>query len=272
MPFTRADVLSAAQRSLAAAGAHDREGWLGLFTADGRVEDPVGSAPHRGRAAIGHFYDTFIGPREITHHLEADLVAGATVLRDLTLEIQMSDTLRMQVPTYIRYDVEDTPDGLRIAALSAYWELPTMIGRFLRGGVGALPAALDLGRAMATHQGVRGSLGFLRGFGGVGGGVGATFARLLDDACAGDEVGLRRRTAGVEIVAGDDEPRTASELTRLLSGGSWDKLIRSGRSVAARVHAAAGGGDGRCIVIGEHSARGVDRAALTRLRVFTDAQ
>ena len=134
MASQRAELLSAAQRSLVAAGARDRTGWLALFAAGGRVEDPVGSSPHRGRVAIGHFYDTFIGPREITFDLEADLVVGATVLRDLTLVIQMSPTLTMRVPAYIRYDMTDTAEGIRIAALSAYWELPAMIRQFLRGG------------------------------------------------------------------------------------------------------------------------------------------
>jgi hypothetical protein len=266
MASLRADVLSAAQRSLAAAGAHDRAGWLGLFTDDGRVEDPVGSSPHRGRVAIGHFYDTFIGPRDISHDLDADLVAGATALRDLTLEIRMSPTLTMQVPAYIRYDTRDTPAGLRIAALSAYWELPAMIRRFLLGGPAALPAGLALGRAMITHQGLRGSAGFLRGFGGVGSGIGTAFARCLDDACAGDEVGLRRHTTGVEITTGDDEPCTASDVARLLAGGRWDKRIRSGRSVVARVHTV----DRRAVVIGEYGTRRAERPALTRLRVFTD--
>ena len=266
MTSPRADVLSAAHRSLAAAGEHDRAGWLDLFTADGRVEDPVGSSPHRGRAAIGNFYDTFIGPRQISYDLDADLVVGATVLRDLTLAIQMSSTLTMQVPAYIRYDLKDTAGGLRIAALSAYWELPAMVRRFLGGGVGAVPAGLALGQAMVIHQGLRGSTGFLRGFAGTGTGTGKAFGRLLGDACDGDEIGVRRRTAGAVITAGDDEPRTASDVVRLLSGGRWDKQIRSGRSVAARVHTS----DQRAIVIGEYRTRGADRAALSRLRVFTD--
>ena len=46
-------------------GARPAAGWVGLFTADGRVEDPVGSRPHAGPVEIGRFYDTFIGPRDI---------------------------------------------------------------------------------------------------------------------------------------------------------------------------------------------------------------
>jgi len=260
------DVLSAAQRSLAAAAARDRAGWLALFSPYGRVEDPVGSAPHRGHVALGHFFDTFIGPREISHHLGADLVAGTTVLRDLTLQIQMASSLTLQVPAYLRYDITDTTQGLRISALSAYWELPAMVRRFVLGGVPALPAGVQLGRAMLTHQGVRGTLGFLRGFGGTGTGAGAAFARFLDDACSGNEIGLRRRIGDIDVTAGDGTALSASDLARLLAGGRWDKLIRSGHSAAARVQR-----DGwRGVVIGELRARGAERAVLGRLELFGD--
>ena len=74
MAPTDADVLATVERSLVAASARDRAGWLQLFTADGRVEDPVGSRPHVGAAQIARFYDTFIGPRRITAHRDADFV------------------------------------------------------------------------------------------------------------------------------------------------------------------------------------------------------
>ena len=89
MAFTRSDALATAERSPAAAGARDRDGWVGLFTADGRVEDPVGSQPHRGVAAIGRFFDTFIAPRDITYRPDADIVTGSTVVRDGELDITM---------------------------------------------------------------------------------------------------------------------------------------------------------------------------------------
>jgi hypothetical protein len=266
MPFTRADVLSAAQRSLASAGAHDRDDWVGLFTADGRVEDPVGSTPHRGHVAIGRFYDTFIGPRTITHHPENDIVVGTTVIRDLELEIAMASTVTMHVPTYIRYDMRNNEkDGLRIAALSAYWELPAMVGQFVRGGLGAVPAGISLGRTMFANQGLAGSLGFASGFRGLGTGGKGLFARFLDDACGGDEVGMRRLLSDTPVTVGDTETLTSSELVKHLSGASWSKLISSGRSVVARIDR-----EGRRSVligeIGEGAGRG--RPRITRIRLF----
>src|SRR6185312_15118959 len=82
-------LLATVERSPAAAADHDRAAWVGLFATDGQVEDPVGSRPHVGREQIGRFYDTFIGPRDITFHRDLDIVRGTTVIRDLLLEVAM---------------------------------------------------------------------------------------------------------------------------------------------------------------------------------------
>ncbi|PRC45002.1 hypothetical protein C6A85_97365, partial [Mycobacterium sp. ITM-2017-0098] len=248
-----------------AAGANDRAGWVGLFTADGRVEDPVGSAPHRGHVAIGRFYDTFIGPRTISHHPEHDIVVGTTVVRDLELEVAMASTVTMRIPIYIRYDLRDEKGELRIAALSAYWELPAMIGEFARGGLGALPAGISLGRTMFANQGLAGTLGFVSGFRGLGSGGKGLFARFLDDACGGDEVGMRRTVSDTPVTVGDSETMTSSDLVKHLSGGSWSKLVSSGRSVVARVER----DDRRTVVIGEvEGGPARERARIARIRLF----
>ena len=143
MAFTRADMLATAERSPAAAGARDRKAWVGLFMSNGRVEDPVGSTPHRGIAAIGRFYDTFVGPRDIRFHPDVDIVVGPIVVRDGELEVTMASTVTLRVPAYIRFDLQDDAGELKIAALSAFWELPAMVGQFLRVGIRAVPAAFS---------------------------------------------------------------------------------------------------------------------------------
>jgi hypothetical protein len=265
MAFTRADMLATAERSPAAAGARDRNAWVGLFTPNGRVEDPVGSRPHRGTAAIGRFYDTFIGPRDITFRRDVDIVVGTTVIRDGELEVTMASALTLMVPVYIRYDLQDEADELKIAALSAFWELPAMVGQFLRGGVRAVPAGVQLSQLLLTNQGLAGTLGFLSGFSGMGGGGKRLFARFLDDACGGDEVGMRRRLAGqVDISRGDDLQLSAADLLRHLSGARWRKLIGSGHAVVAATERAGQ----RSVIFAEV---GAEPAALKRIRVFSEA-
>jgi hypothetical protein len=265
MAFTRADMLTTAQRSPAAAGARDKKAWVGLFSAGGRIEDPVGSMPHIGQSAIGRFYDTFIGPRDIRYHPDVDIVVGPTVVRDGELEVTMASTLTLRVPIYIRYDLQDEDGELKIAALSAFWELPAMVGQFLRGGVGAVPAGLQLSRLLVRNQGLAGSLGFLSGFNGMSSGGKGLVARFLDAACAGDEVGMRRRLAGqVRICRGDDHQLSAADLLRHLSGGRWRKLIRSGHAVVASTERAGQ----RSVIFADV---GSEPVGITRIRVFSEA-
>ena len=122
---------------------HDRDGWVGLFTADARVEDPVGSRPHVGYDEIYRFYDTFIGPRDIKFHRDLDIVFGTVVLRDLELEVAMGPSVTMRIPAFLRYDLREANGEWRIAVLRAYWELPAMMRQFVRSGSGAIRPAFN---------------------------------------------------------------------------------------------------------------------------------
>jgi hypothetical protein len=277
---TRAEVLAIVERSPAAIGAHDREAWVGLFTPGGRVEDPVGASPHRGRAAIERFYDTFVGPRGITFHRDTDFVVGSTVVRDLDLEVSMADSLVMRIPAYLRYDVErknverknverknvEASDGeLRIARLQAHWELPAMVMQFARSGLAAVPAGLSLSRGLLANQGPGGTVGFLSGFRGVGARGKRHLTGFLDDACAGDEVAVRRRLSDrVLITLGDDDRLATSELVSRLAGAHPRKLIAAGNTVAARIESGAR----RQVLIAEMRSGPL---AIVRIRLFTES-
>jgi hypothetical protein len=229
MAFSRADMLAAASRSLAAAGARDREGWVGMFASGARVEDPVGSQPHRGRMAIGRFYDTFIGPRDITSHPDVDIVVGSTVIRDLTLELGMSSGLTLRIPAYLRYDLQHENGELKIATLYSFWELPPMVGQFLRSGPRSLPAGLQLSKDLLINQGLIGTLGFLSGFRGAGAQGKRRFEEFVGEARAGNEVAVRRRlTKRARITSGDDVPMSGAELLTRLAGARPHKMIGSG--------------------------------------------
>jgi SnoaL-like protein len=266
MTFSRADMLAAAERSLAAAGAHDRDGWVGLFVSGGRVEDPVGSQPHRGRMAIRRFYDTFIGPRDIGFQRDVDIVMGSTVIRDLSLEVGMSSGLTLRIPAYLCYDLEDDHGELKIAALSAFWELPAMAGQFLRSGARSVPAGLQLSKGLLTNQGLIGTLGFLSGFRGVGSQGKRRFAEFLADARAGNEVAVRRRMAKkARITTGDDVPLNAAELLKRLAGARPRKLIGSGNHVIVGLDR-----EGRRDVLTAEVA--AKPFAINRIRYFTDRE
>jgi hypothetical protein len=268
MSTTPAAVLATVERSPAAVAGHDRQAWVGLFTADGRVEDPVGSRPHIGRDQLARFYDTFIGPRTITFHRDVDIVAGSTVLRDLVLEVAMgsrdSACVTMHIPAILRYDVQSHGGELRIAALRAYWELPAMAVQFARCGVAAVPAGLRLTATLLRNQGLVGAAGFMAGIPGVGTRGKRLVSDLLADTAAGDEVAVKRRLGSTpRVTAGDDAVLPQSELVGLLAGTRVRTLLAAGRSVAARLS----GGGRDLVLIAEF---GTHPTALRRLRVFAD--
>ncbi|MET0702530.1 MAG: nuclear transport factor 2 family protein [Mycobacterium sp.] len=256
-----ADYLAAARSSLAAAGQGDRDGWLELFTPDGRVEDPVGSRPHIGPEQIGRFYDTFIGPRRIGHRSDVDIVTGSTVIRDLTLDVGMGPTVAMTIPVFLRYVVRECQGELKIAELQAYWELPSMIAQFSRYGVRAGPPGLELGRALLHNQGLGGAAGFLWGLRRVGGPHRRLLDALLAAVSAGDERTARRLLGGASLTMGDDRPIGPGQLVELLRGATWAKRIGAGRSIA--VAGTAGAVRGVLIV------QFADDRSISRLRYFT---
>ena len=199
-------LLAAVERSPQAAAAHDRTGWVGLFTVDGRVEDPVGSRPHAGPVEIGRFYDTFIGPRDIAFHRDLDIVRGSSVIRDLDLEVAMGPAVTMTIPAFLRYDLREVDGDWKVATLRAYWELPAMVLQFLRNGVSAVPATVQLSQGLIRNQRLRGTAGFVAGFRRVGSRQKTLVDTFVNAVGRGDRFGaLQALSSGATITFGDDE-------------------------------------------------------------------
>ncbi|ORW07756.1 ketosteroid isomerase family protein [Mycobacterium kyorinense] len=259
---TQSDLLAAVEQSPRAAAAHDRAGWVGLFTGDGRVEDPVGSRPHVGAAQIGRFYDTFIGPRDITFHRDLDIVRGSAVIRDLELEVAMGSAVTMHIPAFLRYDLREVDGTWKIAALRAYWELPSMMLQFLRNGLPAVPAGVQLSQGLLANQRLRGTLGFAAGFRRVGARHKRCVDNFLNAVASGDKfAALRTLSPTATMTFGDDEDLGVTELIERLAGAGWAKLIGAGRTVAVSVTAS----QGRGVVFADMAARGT---AIQRIRYF----
>jgi len=264
-PTPRSALLATVERSPEAVAVHDRAAWVGVFRADGQVEDPVGSRPHVGHAAIERFYDTFIGPRDISFRRDVDIVVGNTVLRDLDLDVDMGHGVRMHIPAILRYDLDHGADGWKIVRLQAYWELPAMIGQFARSGRGAAPAGLAMAGALLRNQGPGGALGFASGMRTGGGKARRALQALLTDAARGDELAVRRRLGEhPQITRGDDQRVGLSEFTAEFAGARVRKVIAAGRFVAAGVER---DGVGRSVVIAEVEP---GRPGFVALRLFAE--
>jgi Nuclear transport factor 2 (NTF2) domain len=262
VPLDRAHLMAAVERSPQAAAAHDRAGWVRLFTADGRIEDPVGSRPHLGTAQIGRFYDTFIGPRDITFHRDLDLVFGTAVLRDLELEVAMGPSATMHIPAFLRYDLREANGEWRIAVLRAYWELPAMVRQFARTGSGAISPGLQLSRNLLSNQGLRGAAGFMLGLRRVGNRHKELVEKFLRAVSRGDKFAAASAlTSTATITLGDNDRLELAEMVARLSGANRAKAIGAGPTVVVSLDS----DHGRAIIFADVAWRG---NSINRIRYF----
>ena len=236
-------LLAAVERSPEAAAAHDRAGWVGLLTADGRIEDPVGSRPHTGHAEIGRFYDTFIGPRDIAFHRDLDVVRGSAVVRDLDLEVVMGSAVAMTIPAFLRYDLREVNGEWKIAMLRAYWELPSMMLQFLRNGASAMPAAIQLSQGLIRNQRLRGTAGFAAGFRRVGSRRKQLVDSFVNAVGRGDRLAAQRAlSSNATMTFGDDDVADIADFVALCPGARAPKLIAAGSTVTASITSTQGRG------------------------------
>ncbi|SIK63159.1 steroid delta-isomerase [Mycobacteroides abscessus subsp. abscessus] len=251
------ELLATVQASPAAVGAHDKDTWVGLFATYGQVNDPVGSRPHIGESAIGKFYDTFIAPNTIVFDVENDVVAGMSVLRDLTIHTTMSTGVTMHIPMHLRYDVvEDGPaSSLKIDRLFAYWELRAMISQLLGSGGDGLLASAKLGPQLLKNQGLNGVLGFMRGLKGVHA-AGKQRVQELTAALAARDIPTVTTVLAPEA--------SLAEFASAASSLTVDKLLAAGPSVSATVHL----GNRRGIGLFEFSDNSAAPGTLASVRLY----
>lgn len=116
------------KRSMAAIEARDRAAWLALFVEDGIVEDPIGPSMfdpdglgHRGKEAIGKFFDEVIFPNDqIRFSIHSSYECGSEVANVGTIDITLPGGSQVaSVDLVSTYRINE--EGLLIS-LRAYWE------------------------------------------------------------------------------------------------------------------------------------------------------
>ncbi len=115
------------RKSMAMAEAKDRDGWLGLFAADGMVQDPVGPSMfdeagvgHVGIEAITAFYDNVISSSEsVRFEMRQWAEGGHECAFAGTITITLPGGMVGSVDLINIYTVTD--EG-KIASLRSFWE------------------------------------------------------------------------------------------------------------------------------------------------------
>jgi hypothetical protein len=169
MRATSEDLLELVGRSPAAVAAHDKSAWLDLFSREAVLQDPVGTAPQRrtpsaaGSDPLDRFWETFIAPNRISFTSYQDIVIGEEVVRDVAIRSEFESGVSIEVPAYLVYRTSQENGEERIQALTAHWELRSMLRQVLGEGLAGLLSMVQLGWRMLRLQGPAGVLGFSKG-------------------------------------------------------------------------------------------------------------
>jgi len=122
---------AASKRSLQAVQAKNREAWLDLFADDAVIEDPIGVSPidptgngHRGRAAIGAFWDKQIAPVSIRFEVRESYASGSECANVGTITISMANGMKARVDGVFVYRVNDAG---KLVSMRAHWEFDRML-------------------------------------------------------------------------------------------------------------------------------------------------
>ncbi len=177
--FSREEKLGTVMKSPKAVAIHDKQAWMSIFARYNIVEDPVGAPAHVsgvfdartgvcGNGPLGRFYDCFIAPRDLTFHVDRDIVCGASVVRDMTIEIRMSPKITLNVPMHAHYELVEENDTLKVQHLSAHWELAPALKQQMSFGLESLAVGMKLAQRMVSELGFNGMLQFMSGVFNIG--------------------------------------------------------------------------------------------------------
>lgn len=162
MRWSRDELIEIVRQSPDRVAAHDKAGWLALFSRDAVVEDPVGAPPNQ-RAALPGFFDAFIADNDISFDVLADYVGSNEVARDVVIHIQMSTGLKVAVPAYLFYEVVEEDSAPKLRRMRAVWDLRKRSAGALAAGPRGLWTLGSVSATMLRALGPTWVLGYSRG-------------------------------------------------------------------------------------------------------------
>ena len=114
--------------------ARNREGWLALFADDALLQDPVGVSPfdpsglgHKGREAIGAFWDTVIAPNDGEIRIRESYPAADECANLLRITRMLPNGKPFEVNFIGVYRVNAAG---KIVSLKAYWQFDKAMADF----------------------------------------------------------------------------------------------------------------------------------------------
>jgi len=120
--------------SIKMVSAKNKEGWLALFADDAVVQDPVGKSPldpvgegHKGKAAIGAFWDMIIAGGDFKYRMDQSFPCGDECANVWVGINNRPDGTVFEVPMVTIYKVN--AQG-KLVSLRAFWDTTELVKAF----------------------------------------------------------------------------------------------------------------------------------------------
>lgn len=123
-------------QSIKNAMAKDKDAWLDLFADDAVVEDPVGKSMfeptgegHKGKAAIGQFFDTVIAPTNVEMEIAKSLPRANECANYIvvTHNLPNGEVYKMDMITLYKMNDEG-----KLVYLRAFWDFEGLMDVFAK--------------------------------------------------------------------------------------------------------------------------------------------
>lgn len=127
---------AAAQRSIDAVRARDKETWVNNFAEDACIEDPVGKSPldktgngHRGKAAIAAFWDMCIAPGNVDFRIRESYPVSDVACANVGSILNSMGGMHIEAKGVFIYHVN--AEG-KVTNLRAYWDFDSTMAAATR--------------------------------------------------------------------------------------------------------------------------------------------
>ncbi len=166
------EILATVKKSPEIVAVHNKNAWLGLFSRNAVVQDPVGTPRNRkgvdinsktGDDELGRFYELFIAKNNISFTVYMDIIVGYEVVRDVLIRTELSTGIVVEVPAYLIYNTLEEDGELKVESLAAHWELANMTKQVTKMGFKGIYSTLVSSWNMFKIQGLKWMMGYSDG-------------------------------------------------------------------------------------------------------------
>ncbi len=171
-PGSKVDIKNFMDAFVASFESHKKEQFISLFSRNGRIEDPVGSAcfkrgGEKGDTPLDVFYESNLAQSDVTYASHEDIICGMDVIRDAVVTISPVPEVTLSIDSYAFYQLAREDGLIKMDYLRTFWEMDKMKEQVSGIGSAGLKVVWNISRPIISSQGISGMIGLMKAMSGI---------------------------------------------------------------------------------------------------------